>query len=412
MTRQVSMWRAFALFAFAYAISYALRAVNAAIGPEVATEFALDAAFLGGMTAAYFAAFALVQWPLGGWLDRLGPIRTECSLLLIAALGCFVFALAGSAAWLVAGRALIGAGVAACLMAPYKAYRSWFAPHWQGRLVSWMLFAGTLGAMLAASPAQWLTQQIGWRAVFAGTGAAMLLAAAGLWLGLPREKPAKIAGHVAKPLLVMLKEPAVMNFAPAAILAAGGFIAVQTLWLGPWMRAVHGMSAPQAAAALTAMNGVMLIGFLLCGSIAPWLNARFGWMSGVTFGAFTLSGLTLALAAALGASGPWGIWMLVGLLFTVQPLAQSRVTLAFAPADAGRASTATNLLIFGGAFVLQWGIGAGIELLGAAGLSRVDAFRACFGLLGLATAAAGVWGLVTAQRAYLHRPGHDETAVQ
>ncbi|MGL4575566.1 MAG: MFS transporter [Burkholderiaceae bacterium] len=401
MTAQVSMWRAFALFAFAYAISYALRAVNAAIGPEVAVEFTLDAAFLGGMTAAYFAAFALVQWPLGGWLDRLGPIRTECGLLLVAALGCMVFAFATSAAWLIVGRALIGAGVAACLMAPYKAYRTWFAPQWQGRLVSWMLFAGTLGAMLAASPAQWLTQQIGWRAVFAGTGAAMLLAAAGLWWWLPREKPAAVAGQAARPLLAMLREPAVRNFAPAAIFASGGFIAVQTLWLGPWMRTVHGMSAAQAAAALTVMNGVMLAGFLLCGSFAPWLNARFHWMNGVTFGAFLLSGLVFVLAALWGADGPWLMWALAGMLFTVQPLAQSRVTLAFAPAEAGRVSTATNLLIFGGAFVLQWGVGAAIDVLANMGFTRLDAFRISFGAMGLAIAASGAWGLATARRAYL-----------
>lgn len=402
MPAAVSVARAFALFAFAYCLSYALRAVNAAIGPEVAQQFALDAAFLGGMTAAYFATFALTQIPLGRWLDRYGPVRTECVLLLVAACGCFVFALASTSGWLVVGRALIGAGVAACLMAPFKAYRLWFAPNQQGRLVSWMLFAGTLGAVLAASPAQWLAQQIGWRAMFGLAGGAITLAAVALWIGLPRAAPDGATGQPARRMRDILREPAVRNFAPAAVFAAGGFIAVQTLWLGPWLRTVYGMAPQAAAAALTGMNAAMMAGFLLLGSVAPWLATRGPWLSAVTHGAFAITGLLTLLAALGGGAVPWWIWALIGLCFTVQPIAQSRVTLAFAPEHAGRVSTTTNLLIFGGAFVLQWGIGAAIDGLTAAGMSPALAMRWAFGALGAAIAASGAWGWWTARRAYLY----------
>jgi predicted MFS family arabinose efflux permease len=393
MTAPVPMWRAFALFACAYTLSYALRAVNAAIGPEVAREFQLDAAFLGGMTAAYFATFALIQIPLGKWLDQFGAVRTECALLLMAAAGCMVFALAPGTAWLIAGRALIGAGVAACLMAAFKAYRTWFAPHLQGRLASWMLFAGTLGALLAASPAQWLTQQTGWRAVFGLAALALVLAAAGLWWGLPRAMPQAANAPPAMPLLEVLRQRAVLRFAPAAVFAAGGFIAVQTLWLGPWLRTVYGMAPGAAAAVLTVMNATMLAGFLLLGAAGPWLAQRTRWLTAITFGAFTCNGVLMVLAAAGGAALHWSIWAAIGLCFTAQPLAQSRVTLAFAPAQAGRVSTATNLLLFGGAFVLQWGMGLAIDLLQATGLSAALSMQWTFGALGVAIVVAGVWGL-------------------
>jgi predicted MFS family arabinose efflux permease len=388
------MWRAFALFAYAYALSYALRAVNAAIGPEVAREFQLDAAFLGGMTAAYFATFALTQIPLGKWLDQFGAVRTECLLLLIAAAGCMVFALAASTAWLIVGRALIGVGVAACLMAPFKAYRTWFAPQLQGRLVSWMLFAGTLGALLAASPAQWLTQWIGWRALFGLSALALLLAAAGLWWGLPRVMVQDANAPPAMPLWAVLQQHAVRGFAPAAVFAAGGFIAVQTLWLGPWLRTVHGMAAGAAASALTAINAAMLAGFLVLGAAGPWLARRPHWLTALTYGAFTCNGILMLLAALSGAALHWGVWAAIGLSFTAQPLAQSRVTLAFAPAQAGRVSTATNLLIFGGAFVLQWGMGAAINLLQRTGMNAAQAMQWTFAALGVSIVLAGLWGLV------------------
>lgn len=199
-------------------------------------------------------------------------------------------------------------------------------------------------------------------------------------------------------LLMVLRQRAVLRFAPAAVFAVGGFIAVQTLWLGPWLRTVYGMAPNAAAAVLTVMNAIMLAGFLLLGAAGPWLAQRPRWLTAVTFGAFTLNGILMLLAAINGAALHWSIWVMIGLCFTAQPLAQSRVTLAFAPAQAGRASTATNLLIFGGAFILQWGMGAAIEMLQAAGLSAAQAMQRSLGTLGVAIVLSGLWGLLNRQQ--------------
>lgn len=118
----------FACFAAAYVLSYALRTINAVIAPELIADLRLSNADLGLLSSAYFLAFAAMQLPVGQWLDRRGVRRVETVLLLVAAAGALVFALAGSAATLWLGRALIGAGVSACLMASYTAYRRWFPP--------------------------------------------------------------------------------------------------------------------------------------------------------------------------------------------------------------------------------------------------------------------------------------------
>ena len=47
---------------------------------------------------------------------------------------------------------------------------------------------------------------------------------------------------------------------------------------------------------------------------------------------------------------------------------------------AGRALSAYNLVIFGGVFTLQWGIGLAVDGFLAAGLGTVDAFRAAMGV--------------------------------
>ena len=57
--------------------------------------------------------------------------------MAIAGAGCLVFAAAPVFEWLWIGRALVGVGFAAGLMAPFAMYRTWFAPHHQKRLAAW-----------------------------------------------------------------------------------------------------------------------------------------------------------------------------------------------------------------------------------------------------------------------------------
>ncbi len=65
--------RVFVLFTLAYFLSYFFRSANAVIAPDLTREMGLDAATLGLMTSLFYLAFAAVQLPLGGALDRWGP---------------------------------------------------------------------------------------------------------------------------------------------------------------------------------------------------------------------------------------------------------------------------------------------------------------------------------------------------
>ena len=116
----VAFSRIYAAFAAGYLMSYLFRVVNAVISPELTRELGLHPSALGLLTSTYFVAFAAMQIPAGIMLDRYGPRRIEPVLLAIAAAGAFTFAAAESLGGLTVARALIGAGVSVCLMAPLK----------------------------------------------------------------------------------------------------------------------------------------------------------------------------------------------------------------------------------------------------------------------------------------------------
>jgi hypothetical protein len=55
--------------------------------------------------------------------------------------------------------------------------------------------------------------------------------------------------------------------------------------------------------------------------------------------------------------------------------------------------TGVNLLAFVGAFVIQWGVGAAVQALGAAGVAAPLAFQITLGALCAAKAVALLWSL-------------------
>ena len=428
----ISVVALFGAFAGAYFLSALLRAVTATLAPVFSAELGLRAADLGLLAGAFFFGFAAMQLPLGWALDRFGPRRTLLVLLTVAVIGCLAFAQARGLASLVLSRMLIGAGVAACLMAPLTSYRHWLTPTAQLRTNSWMLMTGSLGMVASTLPVQWLLPALGWRGIFWVVAALLALAMAMVATLVPRDVPAAATppqtrsaatpprtrsaatppntGSTATPPQTrsaldgsasaaayrdIVRHPLFVRMAPAGFFFYGGMIAVQALWAGPWMTRVTGLEAAAAARGLFVINLAMLFTFMAWGAVMPRLAAR-----GIDALRLMRLGLPLSLVLLLAgivagpAAGPW-FWSAWCVACTFVSVSQPAVGAAFPKALAGRALSAFNLVIFSGVFVVQWGIGLLIDAVRAFGVSEADAFRAAFAIFGLCSLVAYLWLLRT-----------------
>jgi len=140
--------------------------VNAVIAPDLVTDLNLDPSELGLLTATYFIAFASAQLPLGVLLDRFGPRMVESFLLLFAGAGAIIFAISHTLTGVIIGRALIGFGVSACLMAAFKSYVIWFPANILSRINGFQMAAGGVGALAATTPVAWALHFTDWRGLF------------------------------------------------------------------------------------------------------------------------------------------------------------------------------------------------------------------------------------------------------
>ncbi|MDQ6679646.1 MAG: MFS transporter [Pseudomonadota bacterium] len=394
LSARAAVWL-FLGFAFAYFFSALLRGVTATLAPQFSAELGLSAGDLGLLAGAFFLGFALTQLPLGTALDRYGPRQVLIAFLFAAVIGCGAFASAHSFLGLTLARTLIGVGVSACLMAPMTAFRHRFSPVAQLRANSWILMTGSLGMVASTLPVQWLLPFLGWRGLFWVVAGALALATLAIGRYVPHYD-ARTTGVVARTnsgYLEIVRHPTFQRFAPLGFSQYGGLIAVQSLWAGPWLVNVAGLTPADASRGLFAINVSMLVAFMAWGSAVPRLYAR-GWTAQRLLAVgVPLSLAALALALLLGPrAGAWN-WALFCVMSTFGALSQPAVGQAFPAALAGRALSAYNLVIFSGVFVLQWGLGIAIDVFRGAGWSVVSAYRGAFALLGVCCTLSYLWFL-------------------
>ena len=360
--------------------------MNAVLAPNLVADLELGPGILGLLTAVYFITFAAFQLPLGVLLDRIGPRKIEALLLIIAGIGSFVFATAKDATGLVVGRALIGFGVSACLMAAFTAFVTWFPRERLPLINGIQMAAGGLGALAATAPIEVALQVTDWRGVFMTLAVFTLAVAVAVFLVVPEGK----ADYGTEGLTEQLRgivgvftSPVFWRIAPWTMVSHATFLAIQGLWSGPWLRDVAKLDRMQVAHVLLLIAASMVVGFILLGAAADRLR-RFGLrplaLNVFGMGIFMLVQLLIVLEYTT-LTVP--LWVLFGVFGSTSIISYAVLTQSFPPHLAGRVNTCLNLLVFVGAFASQWGIGAIIELWPSAadGGYAPRAYQAGFGLM-------------------------------
>jgi MFS family permease len=384
-------------FAGGYFLSYFYRSINAVIAPDLIAELDLAAADLGLLTAAYFFAFAAFQLPLGILLDRFGPRRVQAGLLLVAACGAFLFSVGEDRVTLIAARALIGLGVCGGLMSSLQAFVQWF-PRERWPLVNgvFMTFGG-LGALAATEPLEWAVQAANWRFVFVAMGALTIAAALCIYLVVPeRAAPAPAEPGAPAPLGgfgSIFRDPFFWRLAPVGMMCMASGMALQGLWAGPWLRDVALLPRAEVARHLMVLTIFLTLGFPLCGALADLLVRRGVALARIYQGvviAYLLS--LIVLTSQVGAASYWP-WALFGLMSNGTIFAYPMLSQHFPANVSGRANTALNLLVFGMAFALQYGVGIVIDLWPPLPSGGYDpaAYRVAIGIISALVAAGLLW---------------------
>lgn len=381
----------FCAVATGYILSQFYRSFLTVVVDELTRDLGIGPKEFGALGAAWFFTFALMQLPVGIWLDRFGARRTMVTMMGAAVLGAVVFALANSFWMAACGMALIGFGCAPILMGAFYFFARTEAPARFAVLSSVFLGVGLLGGLLAAAPLAILVKAVGWRAAFfgmAGVTFLSLLLIAIVFRDPPRVSGEQETGGMLEALRVLLRAPGMPAILMLSLVVSGAVWTERSLWIGPFFGEVHGLDPIARGHAALAMGVAMTLCALLAGPIAGWVGQpKYVTLTG------TLMAASAFLALAFLPDAPVLLALMlvcqIGLFGATYAVMVGHARL-FMPAHViGRGITLINFLNIGGTGLMQYGSGAYVARLKASGMEATQLYSSLhlvFGCLMLAGA--------------------------
>lgn len=276
-------WTIFGVMALTYFLVYFHRVSPAVLATDLQESFGVGLTAVAVLSSAYFYAYTVMQLPCGVLTDRWGPRRTVCAFTALSALGAFVTALAGSFEMVVAGRVMIGLGVAMVYVPTLKVLSSWFHRDEFSTLTGILLMVGNVGGLAAAGPLAAMSDYAGWRQVFLALAVLTAVLTWLMWL-LVRDRPQDVALPRAEedlddeegerlPLIDSLRRVfgSGIRFWPFAVIfffMYGSLMVYQGLMGGPFFRDVLGWDKAEYGFSLTFVGLGMIAGCPVSGFIS------------------------------------------------------------------------------------------------------------------------------------------------
>ena len=398
-------WAVLGLSAQLFACSQFYRVSSAVVAPQLQAELGLSAEALGGLSAAFFYAFAAAQIPLALCLDRLGARRTMTILSLVGAAGAVVFATSSGLAGVTLGRVLLGVGMAGNLMGSMNLIGQWFSAREFATLSGVLAAFGTVGNILATTPLALLVQAMGWRRAFTVVGLATAVLTAVFWV-LVRDRPddggAPERGgeerlSVASMVGRLLASRDYWLISLGTFCRYGSFVAIQGLWAVPYLTEVVGLSAVESANLVLLLN----VAFVAGSPLGGWLSDRV-LSSRKKLALLALAGMAgtvLVLAVTAGRAGVWTVavvFVVLGVTSSFGQVVYAHMKELMPSRMAGMAMTGVNFFTMLGAAAFLHGMGWVLDRWSApAGHRGPDAYRAAFMIVSLVVAVAFALYLLT-----------------
>lgn len=320
----------FAALCGAYFLVFFQRLSLGVIMPELSQDLDLAPAMTGWLGSAFLYAYAATQIPAGLMVDSWGPRRAMLILFGLGGAGGILFASASGLGQAVAGRALVGMGMAVVTTASFKIMSRWFPEGVYARLVSIFMAVGGLGTFFAAAPLASLSASFGWRPVFWAIAVFSLLWAAVLFflvkdapsesqrreLGMP--DPALSRGEEAAPrkklramesFRILFSSRQYRLIVLWYLTGASLFFSFAGLWAGDYYRRVHHLSSESAGALLSLGALSLVVGTPAGAWISEKLHSR---KIVLVAGSLAALASSLSLCFCTAPLPVWALWLQFG----------------------------------------------------------------------------------------------------
>lgn len=377
-----------------FALSQAYRTLAGILSVPLTEHFQLSPQAMGLIAATFHYAFGSMQLLMGIGIDVFGIRRTILLAFPLTIAGAMLSALAGSAAQLVLGQALIGIGCAPAFLVCTVFIARHFPAQRFAAISGLAMGVGSLGMIFTGTPLAWLVEHLGWRAGFGLLAALSLLAWLLIaWRVFEPSAPANASAsaqttataqrespwQALKGYGLLLRMPHTAGILALVFVGYAAFIALRGLWLAPYLDQRFGQSLIFSGNVALALSLISLLSPSLFGRLDPGSNQRRRWLL------MRLPWLIVALFLLLAATQQ--LWLAVAAILTIAVLGghtvwqYADVRAAYPSHMTGRAMALFTMSMFLGVAVMQTLTGAAAGWALAHGREPFFTVFACIALV-------------------------------
>jgi MFS family permease len=352
-------WLTGAVFFF---YAWVLRVAPSVMVEELMRDFAVGAAVLGHLSAAYFYGYAGMQIPVGVLLDRFGPRRLMTLAALVCAGGCVLLATSSSLAVASAGRFLIGASAAFSLVGSMAVAGQWFQANRFALLSGLSMAMGMAGGVFGQAPLRLAVEATDWRfTTLALTSGGLGLAVAAWATVRDRWRGRGGLGRALSGLGLVLANRQSWLVALVGLGTSAPLLAFASLWGVPFLETAYQLPRTQAAT----LTSVIFVGWGVGAPVIGWLSDRIGRRKPPLIAGLLLETLALALLVYVpGLPLPVlaGLCFLVGFFGSAQIVCFALARETHAAAVSGTAIGFVNAMVTGAGALFQPLVGLLLDL--------------------------------------------------
>jgi sugar phosphate permease len=246
---------------------------------QIMKFYGINPAGLGLLGSVYFYSYAIMQIPSGLLADMIRPEVLIIASLLAISVGNFIFSVANHYFLALAGRFLTGLAGSLIYIPGLRLLATNFPPERFGQLSGTLMAMNSVCVMLVNGPLAITSEKYGWRTVFLISGIATMVV--GVVFILTSGKNSKRQGN-GQPYLrssykklfysskVAFQNKLAWPMFVRSFMNGGVSMSFQTLWAGPYMMLVLGMSRVATGKVLVLMS----VGTLLASPLGGYLSDK------------------------------------------------------------------------------------------------------------------------------------------
>lgn len=386
---RIISWVAWITVSIFYAYQYILRVMPNIMLPDIMAKFAMTSKTFGQFSGIYYIGYCAAHIPIGIMLDRYGPKKVMPICILMSIVGLLPLIYTDFWLYPVIGRAMVGIGSSAAILAVFKVIRITFSEARFTRMLSISVTIGLIGAIYGGGPVAYMNATLGYKDVIIAFAIAGLVLAAVAYTIIPNTKKTE-STSIFRDMSEVFCNVRVILACVSAGLMVGPMEGFADVWGTAFFENVYHMERALASSLPSMIFIGMCFGAPILSLVAEKTNSQLGtiiWAGLIMAGIFSL-----LIQVTLQPSFITIMFILVGICSAYQIIAIYKASTFVREEIAGLTTAIANMIIMVFGYFFHGSIGLIIDAMG--GIKSAQAFKFGIAIVPI-TLILGVLGFIS-----------------